>query len=471
MPQNRPNILLIHPDQLRYDCLAHNGHPLARTPNIDRLASEGVRFTKAFCPIPLCCPARQSLMSGLWPEQHGGLWNYDCTLLPPPFEADCWTEKLAESGYRMGYVGKWHVHPEKTPLDYGFGDYVSEGDYNVWRKSHNLPEPVVPGNLAMGGMDPVAPEQARPHWLANEVIRLMKNYAEGDAPWHLRLDFPEPHLPCLPVPAFWADFQAAPVEPWANFPDPLEKKPYIQKQQRVSWGLEDTGWDEWAVYVRRYLAVIAQMDDAIGKVLQALEETGQAENTLVIFTTDHGDACGSHGMMDKHYVMYEEEIHVPFIARWSGKIPANSQCDAFITPALDLAATLPEAAGITPLEQTEGLSLLPLMEGKTSDNGRSCVFGTYNGQQFGLYTTRMVRTDRYKYIWNLTDIDEFYDLEEDPAELDNRIEDASLKPTIAELRKTLLDHLVKVEDGIVRTPFVRDHLTEGRKIPLTPSPK
>ena len=125
----RPNILIIQCDQQRYDCLGYTGNPIVKTPNIDRLAAQGMQFTRAYTPIPTSCPARQCLLSGQWPEQHGGLGNYDITLPVRLFDSDTWTERLHDEGYRMGYVGKWHVHPTKTPLDFGFDDYVNEAQY------------------------------------------------------------------------------------------------------------------------------------------------------------------------------------------------------------------------------------------------------------------------------------------------------------------------------------------------------
>ena len=126
---NKPenvNILFIQADQHRYDCTGFSGKGLVKTPNIDKLASEGVIFTNSYSCIPTSCPARQSLISGKWPEQHKGLWNYDITLPVTPFNGPTWTEKLSEKDIKMGYVGKWHVSDRKSPKDFGFDDYVPE---------------------------------------------------------------------------------------------------------------------------------------------------------------------------------------------------------------------------------------------------------------------------------------------------------------------------------------------------------
>jgi len=151
----RPNILLIHSDQHRYDCVAHNGNNIVQTPNIDQLARDGMRFTNAYTPIPTSCPARQCLLTGLWPEKHKGLWNYDITLPVTPFNEEVWTSELQKAGYKTGYVGKWHVHQTKTPLDFGFDDYVSDNDYRKYRNELNIAQEIALDSMFwFGGIDP-----------------------------------------------------------------------------------------------------------------------------------------------------------------------------------------------------------------------------------------------------------------------------------------------------------------------------
>ena len=229
----RPNILIIQCDQQRYDCLGYTGNPIVKTPNIDRLAAQGMQFTRAYTPIPTSCPARQCLLSGQWPEQHGGLWNYDITLPVRLFDSDTWTERLHDEGYRTGYVGKWHVHPTKTPLDFGFDDYVNEAQYAAWLKSEGKRlHRVNTGKTAMmGGYDSIDKETSSVHWFVRQAIELIRKYESEGKPWHLRLDYVEPHLPCYPVKEFYDRYASRSIPQWPNFPDDLENKPYIQRQQ------------------------------------------------------------------------------------------------------------------------------------------------------------------------------------------------------------------------------------------------
>lgn len=471
---HRPNILFIQSDQHRYDCVGHAGNPLAHTPHLDRLAADGVRFTHAFTPIPTCCPARQSLLSGLWPERHGGLWNYDITLPVGLFDAPTWTETLHEAGYALGYVGKWHVHPTRTPLDFGFDDYVSVPDYGAWRASQGLPpyEPLDAEALGIdaltsrwfGGRDPAPVEKARTHWCADRAIALLRQYARAGRPWHIRLDFEEPHLPCFPAGAFADLVSPGEIASWGSFGETFQSKPYIQQQQLYTWGIEGLTWEAWSQYVALYLGMVAQMDDAIGRVLAALEAEGLADETWVVYTSDHGDACGSHRMIDKHYIMYEDVVRVPLIVRWPGNARPGATCEAMVTHALDLAATCCEAAGIPAPPGCQGRSLLPWLRGETVEDWRQEVVATFNGAQFGLYNMRMLRERRWKYVWNPTDVDELYDLESDPWELENRIAEEGLQARVQAMRRTLLARLTEQGDDLVAKPWLREQLAQGRKL-------
>ncbi len=460
----RPNILLIQPDQQRYDCLGRAGHSLVKTPHLDRLAREGVWFTHAFTPTPTCCPARQSLLCGLWAEQHGGLWNYGIGLPVRLFDQPTWTEALAASGYRLGYVGRWEVHPTKTPLAYGFGDWINAHDYAAWRQAQALPDYERDAFRWFGGLDPVPVEKTRTHWYAQRAIDLIERYQREGRPWHVRLDFDEPHLPCLPARPFADMYPPGDIPPWGSFAERFHNKPYIQRQQLASWGIEHLGWAEWSVFVSRYLAMVSQLDDAVGQVLAALDTLGLADSTLVIYTTDHGDNCGGHRLIDKHYVMYEDVVHVPLIIRWPRQAKPGMVRGEFVVHALDLASTVCEAAGLPIPASYQGRSLVPLLRGETVADWRQDAVATYHGAQFGLYEQRMLRDRRYKYVWNPTDVDELYDLERDPWELENRVDDLGYQDVLRDLRLLLLARLTEQGDGLVRTDWMKRQLTEGRKL-------
>lgn len=460
----RPNILLIHCDQQRYDCLGYTGNDIVSTPNIDRLAAQGMRFDRAYTPIATSCPARQCLLSGLWPESHGGLWNYDISLPVRLFDSPTWTERLQQSGYAAGYVGKWHVHPVKTPLDFGFDEYIPYSRYTEWKAGNKIESNAVETGKTkwMGGYSDMPKEDSRTHWLVGQAIGLIEKFEAEGRPWHLRLDHPEPHLPCVPVREFYDLYADTAFPEWGNFRDGFEDKPRIHKQQVYNWGLEDYSWEDWEEYLRGYFGMISQLDDAIGILLAALENMGIMNKTMVVYTTDHGDAAGSHRMIDKHYVTYEEEVHVPLIIRWDGVVEAGTMCDKFVIHELDLAATFSDLAGLG--FETQGASLLPLLKGESPENWREYGFSNYNGQQFGLYVSRMIRDGRYKYVWNPTDMDEFYDLESDPWEMHNAIGDPAYERHIERMRRALYEDLQKRSDPVANSSSgAKQQLIDNKK--------
>ncbi|MCO5238440.1 MAG: sulfatase-like hydrolase/transferase [Chitinophagaceae bacterium] len=460
--QGKPNILYIGCDQFRYDCQGKVNAGV-KTPNLDKLTADGMLFTRAFTPIPTCCPARQSLLSGKWPSQHKGLWNYDITLPVAFFEEHTWTADMRKAGYKQVYLGKWHVHPTKKPQDFGFDEYIADEKYADWRKSQRLPAsiPAVEGNAWMGGRDMAPLEKTHTHWLANQAIAQLKKLKQAGNPWHLRIEFIEPHLPANPVAQFLDMYDPAAIKPWGNFPDRMKGKPYIQRQMLYNWGIEQYTWKEWAVYMQHYYAMISQTDDAIGMILKALKELELDDNTVVIFTSDHGDAAGSHGLIDKHYVMYDEEVRVPLVVKWPGVVKPGTQSDQIVINGLDLSATIPQMAGFT-FMQGVGRSLIPLLEGEIPGDWRQYAFSDYNGQQFGLYVQRMIRNDQLKYIWNLTDVDELYDLQKDPWEMNNLIADPAYKNALRTLRHALYKDLEERKDPVVKW-VGKTQLLEGKK--------
>ncbi len=466
---SRPNILMIVCDQLRYDSVGAAGdHPVlgrpVSTPNLDALAARGLWFENAYTSIPLCCPARQCMLAGERPERFGALWNYDITFQVPSLTPDhpTWTANMHDAGYRMTYVGKWHVSPEHLPPAFGYDQYVGYEHYYAWREQ-NYPQQPYPGDW-FGAPDPVPLEASPTHWLAQHAIDQINAYtadADNSAPWHVRLDLSEPHLPCNPCGRFAEMYDPATLTPWPSFGDTFENKAYAQKQHILTWGNENRTWEDWAGYASRYFGVISQADDAIGRVLAALEASGQADNTVILFTADHGDMAGSHRLMDKHYVLYDDIIHVPLILVAPGTRPGRIH--GFINNCLDMAATMFDLTGCQRFD-TVGRSWLPQLENRGEEGLRQCMLTTLNGMQFGLYTQRMLRTHDWKYIWNMTDVDELYDMKNDPWELENRIYDPALADLVTQMRRQLYELLRQEDPDTVKTEWPQRQLLHNNKI-------
>ncbi|NBD23346.1 sulfatase-like hydrolase/transferase [Paenibacillus glycinis] len=466
MNERKPNILLITADQLRYDCIGSSGKYPVHTPHLDRLAEQSTLFSQAYSHIPVCGPARQSMLHGRRPESFGALWNYDAFLpvgcLRP--EQFTWSKALSDDGYATAFLGKWGVNPDKDPTAFGYDAYVGERAYQAFRQSR-YPE-VAYANGFLGETDPVPLEDAQTHWFAARAIETMATLNEGGKPWHMALHFSEPHLPCRPAGRFAGLYDPAGIPEWDGFRETFRGKPYIQRQQLYSWGIQDYEWKDWAPIVARYYGIISQLDEAVGRVLAALEGSGAADDTIVIFTADHGDMCGSHRMLDKHYILYDDVVRVPFMIRQPGASGKRKTSPQFVYNLLDLGPTLLELAGVAAVSERpfHGRSLVPLLrsdDGPARDEWRDCVVATYNGQQFGLFTQRMIRTDAWKYVWNLTDVDELYDLKQDPAELANLIGSEAHRGLAAELRGRLYALLRADEDPAVDNEWTRRQLLSG----------
>lgn len=447
---------MIVADQWRADCLGYlNKYPVC-TPNLDRLKEEGISFSNAFTPLPTCCPARQAMMTGQRPERLGCLWNYDLGSKIPSIDPSVMTysKLLKEANYRTAYIGKWHGSKNFTPTDFGYDTYVPDSGYVAYLKSLNLSMPKTDWIKGFGGGKCEIPlECSRTHWQAEQAISVLREWAKGEGNWHLRLDFNEPHLPCYPSEPYASMYSPDEMIEWEGFRERFENKPYMQRQQLKNWGAENMTWQDWAKTVALYFGWITQTDDAIGRLLKALKELGLEKDTVVVFTADHGDMCGSHGMPDKHYVLYDDIVRVPLIVKGYGSGERSEYVMNF-----DLCPTIMNWGGITDLPPMDARSLAPCLE-NTEHEERHCAVSTFNGQQFGLYSIRMYRDDSYKYIFNTADVDELYDLKKDPGELVNLAVKQEYETVVRIYRKKLFEELTRFDD-LVNNLWLRRQLNE-----------
>jgi arylsulfatase A-like enzyme len=459
----KPNILHIMSDQQQWGTIA--GRSECRTPNLDRLANAGMLFERSYTPCAVCCPARAMILSGAY-HWHNGVYNqiHSSPSVHRDMNPDVvlYSQRLREAGYRLGYVGKWHASWVRTPLDFGFHEVAGLFGCSpaVLKKLDLNPDRVeqprgqlkrtVTRSMKWPGSDPFpmwgfreGPEEATPEYvLAEKAIRMMKRLSQGSSPWHLEVHFVEPHDPYMPLKKYLDHYDARAIKVPRSFRDTFENKPGLHRRESETWG--NVTEDDYRQSRAYYYAFAEQLDTQIGRILDALDETGQADSTLVVSTTDHGDTVGAHRMWIKGWIPYEECYRVPLIVRWPGAIRPGTRT-SHLVQTHDLAHTYVEAAGARKMPYADGRALQPLFEDARHSGWPGEILCAYYGGEF-LYTQRIAIADRFKYVFNGFDSDEMYDLEKDPEEMNNIAYEAAYQAHADDMRARLYQLMAKFED-------------------------
>ena len=460
---NRPNILHIMSDQQQWATIA--GRSPCNTPNLNRLAGQGMLFQRSYSPSAVCCPARAMILSGAY-HWHNGVYNQVHS--PPSVHRDLnpdvvlYSQRLRDAGYRLGYTGKWHASFVRTPLDFGFHEMagVNGCDPDLLKKfdlnPDRIPAPAerlrttAERQMRWPGSEPFVmwgyqegPEEATPEYrVAESAIRMMKRFASGTQPWHLEAHFVAPHDPYLPLKKYLDRYDARSIPVPKSFAETFENKPGLHRRESETWG--KISEDDVRQSRAHYYACTEQLDAQIGRILDALDQTGQAGRTLVVFTTDHGDMVGAHRMWIKGWLPYEECYRVPMIVRWPGVVAAGSSTDRLVQTH-DLAHTYVEAAGARALPFADGRALQPLLADPRRSDWRDQILCAYYGGEY-LYTQRIAITDRFKYVFNGFDYDEMYDLRDDPDELRNVVREPRYASQTADMQARLYELMAQFHD-------------------------
>ncbi|MEX2445610.1 MAG: sulfatase-like hydrolase/transferase [Alkalispirochaeta sp.] len=466
MNNRRPNFLLIVTDQQRYDMLnATVGGP-CRSPGLDELARTGVTFTNARTPCALCTPARASLFTGLYPHNHGLLNNCDmfsAVHRNMPRRNNFLHPRLAAEGYSLGYFGKWHVDSDYTPLDEGF-EGVSVPAYGLDASPgygfRTYPMPAYDEHLRRRGLvqpefhatvktdagktlagyidDPV--EASVPFFLSEEAISFMRERSHGDAPFFATVQFWGPHEVAKPSKSYLEQYDLKDVPIWANYDDDLTDRPtqYVRHRDDFEcwyYGASELGPERWREATRAYFAYSTMIDDQILRLIQELEELGIADNTVVLYASDHGNYSGARGgLFDKGVGMFEDIYRVPMFVRWPGVTVPGRQ-DQLVS-IMDLMPTVLDIAGASLPEQLDGQSLVPILQDPESA-GREEFVAEDHGTYY-LHSQRMIVHNGYKYVFTPYGTDELYNLDEDPQEMENLVNRAEEEPVLKELRRRII---------------------------------
>ena len=446
----RPNVLLILADQFRADHLAAAGAGFVRTPNLDRLARRGVRFGRCFTNSPVCAPARIGLASGLQPVRLGATDNRAFL----PASTPTYYRRLRESGYRVGCVGKLDLakpdgyngrHGDR-PCVFGWGfthpceaegkmhagnSPTPRGPYTFWLAQRGLLATFHADyrRRAAGGWNigvcedsPLPTEAFEDYWIGDRAAAWI-DAAPDDFPWHYFVSFVGPHDPFDPPTEYAEHFRGAEM-PSAIAPAGADKPAWVRRRSR------EFDPAEVAVSRRQYCASVEVIDDAVGRIMDAIERRGQLDRTFVLFSSDHGEMLGDHGLYAKS-VMYEPALNVPLLAAGPG-IEGGRVSEA-VVELIDVNPTICELAGLPPQENIDARSFAGILRGETDGHRDEAVSQLTN--------CRCLRTDRYKLIVSLNDTDELYDLREDPGEQRSLIDE---RPKLAaKLRARLGARLIE----------------------------
>ena len=512
MPQTHTplrNVLFIMCDQLRWDYLSCYGHPLLHTPAIDELARRGVRFDRAYVQSPVCVPSRMSFYTGRYMRSHGATWNH----VPLPSGQITLGDHLARVGREAKLAGKTHVIPDiasverlglprdaadaQLRLHGGFGELDrydghsppgKESGYADYLRNHGYDgrDPwtdfVIAGDDGRGGTANgwllrnthlparVREEHSETAYMTDRALSFIE--AQGDRPWVLHLSYIKPHWPLMapaPYHAMYRDHDSGPIlkgDPSNENAHPVLEAYRAAHDDCLSYGREDV-----VRHVRpTYMGLVKQVDDHLKRVIDLLDRSGRSKDTLIIFTADHGDHLGDHGLGEKE-LFYEEAVRIPMIVvdpRASADASRGSASGAFVE-SVDIVPTILDALGLPAAPHVvEGRSLAPLLEGTTPADWRDATFSELDfafrdaRKHLGLdvedCTATMVRTERWKYVHWKCFRPQLFDLQNDPHELVDLGDHPDHEGVRAAMRERLLAWLL---DRRVRTTV--DHDTVRRR--------
>ena len=447
----RPNILVVVMDDVRFDDLGFAGHPFVRTPNFDRVAMEGIRFSNAFAPVPLCSPNRACILTGQYAHTHGITDNRDRSA--QSHRLATFPLALQRIGYDTAFIGKWHMGLDDMPRP-GFDEWLSfrgQGKYCDPEMNHNGESCTLRGYAT----DILSKRAAE--FIRRERDRAFLVYLSHKAVHPNLFQDADGSIRSIPTDGGFTPpdrlerlYEDEPIRRRPNAFSFGEDKPALQRRLPGVPPLGPSTRTPDQV-IRNRLRILTAADEAFGTVLDALEETGQIDDTLIVLTSDHGYFYGEHGLNEERRLAYEESIRVPLAMRWPRLIAAGTASGSFAL-SVDIAPTILELAGTGPHPASHGRSLVPLLAGAAPADWRRSLLIEYFSDAVWPRMVNMgyqaVRTERWKYIRyvDIEAMDELYDLDTDPYEIRNVFEDSNLDGTKAELAAEL-DRLLRETDA------------------------
>lgn len=482
MPE-RPNIVVIVADHVAFAGHYRQDRYDYRWPSLERIADQGAWFERAYAITPVCTPSRASFLTGKRPDKHGLRWNSE---YPIPHnrkefrdDEELYSKHLANVGYDNYYFGKWHCGVNKTAKDYGlkgwslpeYGNLYACDAYKEYLKDigedqpqcrieHHLLQPELNGTEVL--MDPAepwdymdgagvllgSPEVNEQFFVANMACDQLKKLARSDQPFSMVVSMWGPHHPYYPSQDFADLIDPANIPPYPSFGEDLSEKPWryrVQRDLRCQHRAFERwpDWKTWQTVLARCYAAGLQTDAAIGRIADQLETLGLSDNTLFVVTADHGDGIAAHGAgWDKYSTFSEEVGRIPLVVKYPGKIKPGQRVPAPVS-LLDVTATVLEAVNVSNLSHPlpiDGESLVGIADGATQREALICDHFGHSGD---ISFQKILYLDGWKYVSFWGDDDELYCLDEDPFEMNNRLNDAATFERQSVMRERIIDHITE----------------------------
>lgn len=470
----RPNILWICTDQQRFDTLGCCGNRFVRTPNLDRLAQNGVLFERCYTQSPVCAPSRSSFLTGRYPRTTRCRQNGQ----PIPSDQALITRQLADAGYTCGLSGKLHIsacHPEACPaterrIEDGYAEFHwshhpapdwPTNEYIHWLQEWGIQyrhSPLPDSEYVEIGMPA---EHHQTTWCAQKAINFIESHASLDRPWLFSVNTFDPHHPFDPpethLGRYLGHLGAIPMPNYTK--GELDDKPVFQRTDHRGaynnpelYPFPEMSNQDHRLVRAAYWAMVDLIDEQVGRMLDALERTGQSDNTIVVFMSDHGEMLGDHGIYLKGPHFYEPAVRVPLVVSWPGMVEAGRRSGALVE-LVDLAPTLLDAVGLERHSGMQGRSLWPMLTGRAGlAHHRDDVYCEYynaNLRHEPHANATMVRTNCHKLVAvHGMDAGELYGLEQDPHETHNQWDDLGYQRVKLDMLKRLCDRMAWTADPL-----------------------
>lgn len=463
----KPNLIYVFADQLRYSSLGYAGDANALTPNLDAWSRECTDLCQAVSGHPVCAPYRASLLTGKYTTSTGMVINE----IRMNTHHHTFADVLNENGYETAYIGKWHMYAAQLGNHYDArNSYIPKGrdrlGFNDYFAGYNFRHEYNPGTAYyhLDSPEKIYYDRYEPDAQTDMAIAQLQRLSRGSRPFALFLSIGTPHDPWVPenVPAEYLerfrdrDFRLPP-----NYlPD---NDPHADEWARLSPQERDS-LTEW---MRVYYAMTANLDDNMGRLMAAIREMGLDDNSIVIFTSDHGELFGAHGRRAKN-IFYEEAVRVPFLIRWQGQLAEGAKRD-FVFNTVDIMPSLLSLMGLPIPEEVEGTDLSACIRGEADTQegalmmctGPTAVFG--DGNEWRAY-----RTKQYTYaVFKADGLELLFDNRRDPYQMENLMGDPAYAETAADLRARMLARMERIGDTFENNTYYEKNWVENRLIKRT----